>query len=315
MSSLIVLRRLRVENANAVAGLTWGFPAMTHFLGFAHALSRELSASHGLHIDACAVICHDHQNHAYSSGHDYQLALTRNPLTREGKTASFNEEGRMHMTVSLLLTCHGEIENGIYGQKSLARHLAQRCPTMRLAGGTIIETGDSALDISVIDWPESPRALRRLQWSLMPGFVLRDRSAWLDEHYHTLLATDAQATRLDAWLDFAALKIRAEVDDDVTPESGTKAQWRTVPKPRPGYLVPLMTGWQRISPLYPPGAVANARDSEVPFAFTEAVYGIGEWCGLHRIRQLEDIFWRYCTTDTGYYCCGQEIPQTSEHQD
>ncbi|WP_234004635.1 type I-F CRISPR-associated protein Csy2, partial [Cronobacter sakazakii] len=33
MSSLILLSHLRVENANTVAGLTWGFPAITHFLG------------------------------------------------------------------------------------------------------------------------------------------------------------------------------------------------------------------------------------------------------------------------------------------
>lgn len=48
MSSLILLRRLRVENANAIAGVTWGFPAITHFLGFTHALSRKLTQSHGL---------------------------------------------------------------------------------------------------------------------------------------------------------------------------------------------------------------------------------------------------------------------------
>jgi CRISPR-associated protein Csy2 len=41
MSSLILLRRVRVENANAIAGLTYGFPAITHFLGFSHALSRH----------------------------------------------------------------------------------------------------------------------------------------------------------------------------------------------------------------------------------------------------------------------------------
>jgi CRISPR-associated protein Csy2 len=55
MSSLILLRRVRVENANAIAGLTYGFPAITHFLGFSHALSRRLTETHGLRIDGCAV--------------------------------------------------------------------------------------------------------------------------------------------------------------------------------------------------------------------------------------------------------------------
>lgn len=304
MSSLIFLRRIRVENANAIAGITWGFPAITHFLGFTHALSRMLTQTHELRLDGCAVVCHGHQIHAHTSGRDYQFALTRNPLTREGKTASFNEEGRMHLTVSLLLECHGEIPYGEYGQQDLADYLLELYPTLRLAGGSII----SIEDISVLDMPASGRDMSRVQWRLMPGFVLRDRSAWLGEHHQTLLAENPRATLLDAWLDFASLKIQAESPEDGEIHEGDPATWLRVPGARPGYLVPLMTGYQRVSELYAPGVVANARDERTPFAFTEAVYGIGEWCGLQRIHSLEEIFWRYHTTDTGYYCRGAGAP-------
>lgn len=75
-----------------------------------------------------------------------------------------------------------------------------------------------------------------------------------------------------------------------------------------------MTGYQRISELYAPGVVANARDDQTPFAFTEAVYGVGEWCGLHRIKSLEEIFWRYHTTETGYYCQGADAPLATQYQ-
>ncbi|WP_313048213.1 type I-F CRISPR-associated protein Csy2 [Atlantibacter subterraneus] len=309
MSSLILLRRLRVENANAIAGVTWGFPAITHFLGFTHALSRKLTQSHGLRLDGCAVVCHQHQIHAHSSGRDYQFALTRNPLTREGKTASFNEEGRMHMTVSLLIECQGEIANGEYGQRDLADRLRQLCPTLRLAGGIIVDIQD----ISVLDMPTTKNELCRLQWRMMPGFVLRDRSAWLTQHHQALLEYDPQATLLDAWLDFSALKMQAETPEEGEIHEGEPANWHRVPKPQPGYLVPLMTGYQRISELYPPGAVANARDEQTPFAFTEAVYGVGEWCGLHRVQSLEEIFWRYRTTETGYYCQGAGAPLATEY--
>lgn len=311
MSSLILLRRLRVENANAVAGITWGFPAITHFLGFAHALSRKLTQSHELHLDGCAVVCHRHQIHAYSSGRDYQFALTRNPLTHESKTASFNEEGRMHMTVSLLIECQGEIPNGEYGQRELAEHLRKICPTLRLAGGNIIDIQD----VCVMDMPSSISEMRLLQWRMMPGFVLRDRSVWLAQHHQTLLQNNPDATLLDAWLDFAALKIQAETPVDREIHKGDPARWYHIPKPYPGYLVPLMTGYQRISELHAPGSVANTRDSQTPFAFTEAVYGVGEWCGLHRITSLEQIFWRYRTTTAGYYCQGADAPLALEsHQ-
>ncbi|MCK7109113.1 type I-F CRISPR-associated protein Csy2 [Enterobacter kobei] len=308
MSSLILLRRVRVENANAIAGLTWGFPAITHFLGFAHALSLRLTETHGLRIDGCAVVSHEHQVHAHTSGRDYQFALTRNPLTREANTASFNEEGRMHMTVSLLLECHGEIPNGEYGQRDLAEYLSQVCPTLRLAGGIVVDVET----VTVMAMPSTDREMRRLQWQLMPGFALRDRSSWLVQHHQTLLENHPDATLLDAWLDFAALKIQAEMPEDGNLREGEPADWHVVPKPNPGYLVPLMTGYQRISELYAPGVVENARDAETPFAFTEAVYGVGEWCGLHRIWSLDEIFWRYRTTETGYYCQGAGAPVTSE---
>lgn len=103
-----------------------------------------------------------------------------------------------------------------------------------------------------------------------------------------------QATLLDAWLDFAALKIAAAAsEDNPAPTPDDPAQWRYVEKPAPGFLVPLMTGYQRLSELYPAGKVANARDDKTPFAWVEAAYGIGEWCGLHRIKTLTDLFWRY----------------------
>ncbi len=40
MKGLLLLDRIEVQNANAAAGMTWGFPALTQFLGFTHALSR-----------------------------------------------------------------------------------------------------------------------------------------------------------------------------------------------------------------------------------------------------------------------------------
>lgn len=303
MSNVIILPWLEVENANAVAGLTWGFPSITHFLGYMHALSRKLQKSHGLRLDGCGVICHKHQVHAYSSGRDYQFALTRNPLTREGKTASFNEEGRMHLTVSLVMECHGEIPNGDEGMRGLGEHLQTLCQTQKLAGGSI--TGLRKVRVC------SQNRLKSMLFGLMPGFVLRDRSPWLDEHYQTLKQKQPDVEMMDAWLDFAALKMAAEGEE---PSVG-EVQWRYQSKPRTGYLVPIMTGWQRISSLYEPGSVTSARDEETPFCFAEAVYGVGEWCGVLRIQEPDELFWRYHTTDTGYYCRGQALPDDDREDD
>lgn len=296
MRNAIILPWMEIENANAVAGLTWGFPAITHFLGFTHALSRKLTASHGLRLEGCGVICHRHQIHAYASGGDYQFALTRNPLTREGKTAAFNEEGRMHLTVSLILECHGEIRNSDNGLSELARHMRTLCQTHKLAGGSITDLRE--VRVCRIE------NLKAQLFRLMPGFVLCDRSALLSAHFDALKQVQPDAEMLDAWLDFAALKMTATGDEN----KDEHTEWRYQKKPGDGYLVPLMIGWQRISPLYKAGTVVNARDADTPFCFAEAVYGIGEWCGLHRIQQPDELFWRYRTTESGYYCGGQQLP-------
>src|SRR5690554_6212642 len=107
MKSLLSIKNIKVENANAIAGLTYGFPAVSNFLGFTHALSRALNKKLGLSLGGCAIICHQHRVQAYQPAGwgDYVFALTRNPLTKEGNTQPFNEEGRMHMEVSLLIEC------------------------------------------------------------------------------------------------------------------------------------------------------------------------------------------------------------------
>jgi CRISPR-associated protein Csy2 len=102
------------------------------------------------------------------------------------KRPPLTKRGACHLTVSLLLECHGEIPNGEYGQRDLAEHLAQVCPTLRLAGGIIVDIEG----ISVMAMPASAREMYRLQWQLMPGFALRDRSSWLGEHHQTLLEND-----------------------------------------------------------------------------------------------------------------------------
>ncbi|MDC6120931.1 type I-F CRISPR-associated protein Csy2 [Serratia rubidaea] len=295
MSSLIVLRHVRVENANAIAGLTYGFPAISHFLGFTHALSRKLQHSRGLTLDNCGVVCHQQHLQAYSSGYDKVFALTRNPLTKEAKTAAFNEEGRMHLTVSLVMECSGVIDGGEAGAQALADELQRLSLTQRLAGGTIVDIGR----VSVLAYPATPAALRRITRRLLPGFTLLDRSELLYSHYQTLRADDPQAEMLDAWLDFAALKQQAEGD-----EQSERVEWRYLPKPAAGYLVPLQTGYRAISPLYAPGEVKNTRDAATPFRFAEALYGVGEWRSLHRISDLPQMLWQYHHEDDCYLCRG-----------
>ncbi len=312
MSSLIILRHVAVEHANAIAGFTYGFPAITHFLGYTHALSRKLQASHGLTLDACGVVCHNHQVHCHQPGEwgDYVFAQSRNPLTKEGDTAPIMEEGKMHFTATLLIECNGLIPNGETGIAALQRHLGQLCPTMRLAGGSI----STIRQVEVVSVPQQSdqceRFNRRELRRLLPGFALLDRTNELEKHYSIMKAENPESELLDAWLDFAALKARAEpiLAEGEGLNENTKANWRYIPKPS-GWLVPIMTGYRAISPLYPPGTVGNTRDCETPFTFAEAVYGIGEWRSPHRLQSIDQLMWRYQYQEQGGWYLGKNGSQ------
>ena len=369
MSQYILISRLNVQNANAIAGFTWGFPAITHFLGFTHNLQRKLKnipQFMRLSFDGCAVIAHKHHVHSYGK-YDTEFTQNRNPpyLLSHSKadTPPVIEEGKMNMTVSLLIHCQGIIGNK---KDELIAWLNNSCLTQRLAGGTIL---NQALDIEIFS--ASQDNLHLIKRKLLPGFLLLDRADYLHEHYESLCKLNQETELLDAWLDFSALKKAARPKSDLiskhllslstesyhidqittlqavwqkhldlpykqelipttlvehfaslepnkatqkvlqqwaeycNPSDKTDADWEFIPKPKPGYLVPIMTGYKAISPVYQAGKVKNTRDTETPVCFVEAVHSIGEWKSVHRIKDIDELnacFWYYHHEENWYLC-------------
>lgn len=210
MSQYILINRIQVQNANAIAGFTWGFPAITHFLGFTHNLSRKLSNSNNfadIDLNGCAVVSHKQQIHTYKP-YDYQFTQNRNPpyLKSHDKTATppVIEEGKMNMTISLLISFEGNLGSR---QDDFINWLNNSCLLQRLAGGTI-------LDINRIEIL-NPDDLRIIKRKLLPGFVLMDRSYYLESHYQTLTKENPNVELLDSWMDFINLKQKARPKSDL----------------------------------------------------------------------------------------------------
>ncbi|MGD9945940.1 MAG: type I-F CRISPR-associated protein Csy2, partial [Burkholderiaceae bacterium] len=62
VSGLLIVPHIRIQNANALSSqMTWGFPAISAFIGAMHALQRRLAGRHALLFDGIGVICHDFQ--------------------------------------------------------------------------------------------------------------------------------------------------------------------------------------------------------------------------------------------------------------
>jgi CRISPR-associated protein Csy2 len=373
MSQYLLINCIQVQGANAIAGFTWGFPAITHFLGFTHNLSRKLRdqvAFSDIQLSGCAVITHKHQVHTYGYN---QFTQNRNPpyLKKHNKceTPPVIEEGKMNMKVSLLIACEGNIGNR---KGAFIEWVDVTSKRQRLAGGTILDI--DIVDLFTIDDDQNKGSLRTLIRRLIPGFILQDRSKFLEEHFHALQVENSGAELFDAWLDFVALKQQARpVSDRINrylvrqaelhleegpyrqllelwqlhldkpyaqkkipaqlkshfaslsknaantkllaqwcnycePDEKTDAVWEYVKKPESGFLVPIMTGYKAISQVYENYQVANTRDNETDVCFVEAIHSIGEWQGIHRIKDektLGQSLWHYDATKKHWYLCKQ----------
>lgn len=223
MSQYILLNRVRVQCANAVSGFTWGFPAITHFLGFAHNLNRKLKQHphfNDFNLQGCAVIAHDHQVHCYrtSGGINYSqnkatFYLEEDVKRKVDKTGKIKndpsviEEAKMHMTVSLIIGFDGYAGNQ---EDAFKQWIINMSRMQRLAGGTVLDIGS----VDFLDLGEES-SLRRMKRKLLPGFILQDRSKYLAAHYEKLQQKNPDAELIDAWLDFSTLKQKARPKSDL----------------------------------------------------------------------------------------------------
>jgi CRISPR-associated protein Csy2 len=322
MSQYLVLSHISIQNANCIAGLTWGFPAITHFLGFTHALNRKFSnlyeGDYDSELTGCAVVSHTFQNKVYQPEKfsDFRFSQSKNPPVLEkhkSKSPPIIEEGKMNLTVSLVIELNKALVLTTNDIHKLNKAIISECYQMRIAGGTILDIKNVYI-FSASTEAQHIAMLRKIKRLTLPGFVLLDRSNYLREYYQGLLLVDKadnrdsdEPTLLDAWLDFAALKFKAIPDlkpDQSEPDESTSASWEYVPKPYSGYLVPLMTGYKAISKLYEAGAVLNTRDELTPSRYVEAIHSIGEWKGMHRVYSVDEIIWRH-EHDGQWYLCKQ----------
>jgi CRISPR-associated protein Csy2 len=291
-SGLLILPRLRIQNANAISSpLTHGFPAMSAFVGLMWALQRKLAPHFGsrLRLSSVGVICHDHDEQVTEGGYTRSFCLTRNPVDRDGSTAAIVEEGRIHLDITLVFGVEGDLVNdGDAEQDAGAKQIANILSQMRVAGGTVlppVRTGQRSRP-QLLPIPEDPsdrgpwfRALRR-RW--LPGFALVSRDDLLTD---AVASSTEPGSAIEAWLKLSRLNWSPPAEAD--PKSG-KHEWRH--DRTHGWIVPIPVGYGVLAE-YPAGSVANARDPSLPFRFVESLYSVGQWIGPHRLQSLRELLW------------------------
>jgi CRISPR-associated protein Csy2 len=313
--ALLVLPRLRVQNANAISSpMTWGFPSITAFTGLMTALERRLGPDAGIAFFSVGVICHGFEPQVTRGGYTRAFHLTRNPVLQDGSTGGIVEEGRVHLDMTLVFEV--TLSSALLGEAEraqLATRIGDLVAGMRIAGGSVMPALPGALRRSsraqlvlVSDNLEQRRKdFRQLSRRWLPGYALVSRDDLLQTRLAELQKTAAEATLLDAWLDLARLNYRATRHvkvDDKTGESIDTVEWAN--DARTGWIVPIPVGFASLSSVHPAGTVAGARDPGVPFCFVESIYSIGQWISPHRLDDVKDLLWEPThDPDAGLYRC------------
>ena len=304
INHILLLPRLRIQNANAISSpMTWGFPAMTAFMGTMQALERKLPEDIKLVFNEIGVVCHHIDPQVTSGGVTRAFHLTRNPVDKTGGTAAIVEEGRAHLEVSLLIGVEPNGGDDLANEErrqAIAQQLYQQVQGMRIAGGSVMppNTGQPRYQPELISFDakeeKSAQQWQKLRRRLLPGFALVLRDDRLAEHTATLQEIDADATPLDAWLNLSRINHECQMVQGAGGKE--KAQW-SIRRPYPGWLVPIPVGYAGISKLLDPGEVASARATNVKFQIVESLYSVGEWVSPHRIKDPDDLMW-FVESDT-----------------
>ncbi|KZN29814.1 type I-F CRISPR-associated protein Csy2 [Pseudoalteromonas luteoviolacea] len=291
----IVLPHIKVHNANALSSpFTIGFPAMTAWLGFTHALERKLiqQGYSGLMLQSVAVISHDCnvQTHKGEGDFVHSIIGTGNPLEKDGKRSAFIEEARCHLDVSLVIEYSGDEDK--IAQTNFKEQLQELIARMKVAGGDILDMHKPKLE-SVINDQDTRNLLRQL----MPGYALIERRDLMIE------AMKQGDDALDALLSYLTINHSCEQKED------DSVVWQRSRK-EDGWLVPIATGFQGISPL---GEAKNQRDPTTPHRFAESVVTLGEFVMAHKVKNLDDILWQYNPDlENDLYLC-QQVSSVNEY--
>ncbi|EKO3607509.1 type I-F CRISPR-associated protein Csy2 [Vibrio metschnikovii] len=294
--NVLILPHLKIHNANALSSpFTIGFPAMTAWLGFVHALERKLNQAglSELMLHSAAVVSHrcDVQTHKGEGDFVYSIIGTGNPLDKDGSRSAFIEEARCHLDVSLVIEWSGNDEE--LQQPDFTQQLQAVIATMKVAGGDVLSVGKPSIK-SVITEQDTAQVLRQL----MPGYVLNERRDLMID------AMQQGADAIDALLGYLTVHHHCEQLEDQS------VVWHSQRKTS-GWIVPIATGFQGISPL---GEAKNQRDPLVPHRFAESVVTLGEFVMAHKIKHLDDILWQYHPDlENDLYLC-QQVNPINEHQ-
>ena len=302
---ILLLPHIKIHNANAHSSpFSIGFPAITAWLGFSHALERELKArDFTVLCAATGIVSHQFNLQTYKGTNDFVSSIigTGNPLDKTGQRSSFIEEARCHLDVSIIIELEGCNVDDEAALIELVSHLLHS--KMKVAGGDIMSFNPP--EILLID-SANEGDLRRLKRKLMPGYAIIERRDQMIE------AMEQGQDAMDALLDSVAIHHQCETQENgqVSWKSGKKA---LDGKPA-GWLIPITTGFHGISEV---GSALNQRDPDTPHRFAESIVTLAEFKMPHRFYSLNSMLWEYQVdiSNNLYQCVSSQLARQNQQDE
>ena len=278
----LLIKKVVIDAANTISSpITYGFPAITGFLGSFHAMSRKMAQDDELSdvsLGGVLLACHDCQPQMYrpNSYNNYTFNQTRNPIKKDGKTASIIEEGKCRLNMTFVVEVLAESKLTPELQATAMQKTEQWIQQQRMAGGSVrglarfepvqfFETDDISAVIP----------------QLLPAFVLMDAQEEFAQIIDEVKADNPDATPLDALIDVCTLHHIPE-----TQKNG-ETKWATMSrKTGHGWLTPIPIGYQGISDVFDAGAMQNVRNPEYASQYVEAIYSLGKWVYPQRLNSI-----------------------------
>lgn len=301
----LLFDRVIIQAANALASpLTYGFPAINGFVGAIHALQRRLPQDFPLTLDGVLIAAHqcDTQTFQADEYSDATFIQSRNPLKKDGSTASIIEEGKVNLTVSLAVEAYGDHNTVLNRENELAHTLQDLLYGQRIAGGSVLHIEQTQIfqtaaeaDLKTALYPayiltDAQDDLDCITEELRCGYrIIKDSDGYLVDHEDepTGLTPNPDATPLDAVL--------ATAQFFHIPPNQENGDWRQYHiRQNRGWLVPISIGFQGISAAFAAGKLQHSRNPEYPSQYVEAVYSLGKWQFPNKLSDgLTHCFWRY----------------------
>lgn len=320
----LLLKNIQIRKANAISGpLTYGFPAISGFIGAIHRLNRTLQSDYpDITFDGVLIACNHYtlQTYRHHQYADYTFIQSRNPIKKDGSSSSFIAEGKIDLNVSLVIEviASEELQDDLADDEKankFVENIELLIKQQRIAGGYVLNSPTGQL----FSLAEGEAILKKLQ----PAFILMDAQLHLaaitkelqtgfkhqihnnqvqpvqDENQQPVLSyypANPEATELDALLEIACLH-------HIPTQQQNSVKWtiKSAKQDR-GWLVPIPIGYQGIYPPFNAGEMLNSRAPQYPHQYVETIYSLGQWVFPYRLQQqFEHCFWRYSNPQDNLY--------------